>query len=241
MCRQVTSRKTENPFSQTTKALPEGSTPPSAGAEIERGAHPHRLGSIRQPEAQVENGVTQIEHGAATGFVAPGSPAQLGPAGTEDVPAAPDALNLAQFSALHEAADDLDVGAIAMVQGHHEYPLLLLGGAEYLLHFGRGQREGTLDEHVQIGRQRREDVGFVQVIGSADGDRVELLVLQQLFDVAEGIRHLEAIGQRPGLGHVGVADGHYLDALELPQHGQVGDLGDRSGADDADSDGISHS
>jgi hypothetical protein len=156
------------------------------------------------------------------------------------VPAAANALDLPELSALDEAADDLHVGAVPVVERHHQDPLLLFGCTEDLLHFGGVQGEGTLDEDMQVRRERRHHMGFMQVIGRADGDRIELFVLQQLLDVAEGIRHLEAIGQGPGLRHVGVADGHHFDALELPQHGQVRDLGNRSGADDADSDGISH-
>src|SRR4029453_6666473 len=97
---------------------------PIAG-DIQRGTHPQRLGPVREPQAQIENRVTQVEHGAASGLVAPSAPSELGPAGTEDMPAAANALDLPELSALDEAADDLHVGAVPVVERDHQDPLLL--------------------------------------------------------------------------------------------------------------------
>jgi hypothetical protein len=95
------------PFSHTTNALPDCSTDRS-----------FPIGS--------RLALTRVGHGAATRLVAPLAPAQVGPTRAEDVPAAPDTLDVAQLSALYEAAHDLNVGTIAVIHTHQDHAIVLL-------------------------------------------------------------------------------------------------------------------
>ena len=47
------------------------------------------------------------------------APAELGPAGPEDVPAAANALNRSQLAALNKASNNLDVRPVPMVHSNH--------------------------------------------------------------------------------------------------------------------------
>ena len=159
-----------------------------------------------EPEPEIEDREAQVEHGAAAGLIAPLAPAELVAARPEDVPAAAHALDPAQLAALHEAADDLHVRPVAVVHAHHHHAVALLRRAHDALHAGGRHRERLLDQDVQVGRQRGQDVRLVQMVGRADHDRVERLVAQQVLDVVERVLDAEPVGERAGLGQVGVAD-----------------------------------
>ena len=134
----------------------------------------------------------------------------------------------AQLAALDEAADDLYVGPVAVIHPDHHDPVALLRGPDDAGGARGGHRQRLLHQHVEVGGERREDVRLVQVIGRADHDGVERLEAQQVLDVVERVLDREPVGQRAGLRQIGVADGLHLDGLELLEHRQVGDLGDRA-------------
>ena len=210
-------------------ALFHGPVPPRS---VECGAHPHRRGRAAQPQTQVENRETEVEHGTPARLIPALPPSELVAARAEHVPAPPDAFDPAQLAALDEAANDLDVRPVAAAHADHHDPVALLGGPQDPLGAGRGHRERFLDQDVEVGRERGEDVRLVEVVGRADHDRVERLVAQHVLDVVERVLDAEAVRQRPGLGQIGVADGLHLDRLELLEHGEVRDLGNGPAADD---------
>ena len=72
--------------------------------------------------------------------------------------------------------------------------------AEDSLHAGRRHGERLLHQDVQIGRERRLNMGLVEMGRRADDDSIERRIAQQLLDVVEGVFHPEALGQSPGLG-----------------------------------------
>ncbi len=208
--------------------------------QVEAGRDADRSRAVGQPEGEVEHGIAEVEHGAAAGLLAAEPPAELGPARPEGVPAAADAGDAAQLPALDEAPHDLDVGPVAVGGGRHEHAIPLLRGLDDLERGGGGGRQRSLDHDVEAGRERGDRVGFVEVVRGADQDRVDLAEAEHLFDVVDRDRDLVAIGQRPRLGQVVVADHGDLDTLELAQDRQVGHLGDRSGTDDSDAHWIRH-
>ena len=111
-----------------------------------------------------------------------------------------------ELAPLHEAADDLHVGPVAVVHAHHHHTVALLHRAHDTLGARGRHRQRLLHQHVDPGRQRRENVRLVQVRGGADHHRVQRLEAQQILDVVEGVLDAEAIGEGAGLGQVGVAD-----------------------------------
>ena len=154
------------------------------------------------------------------------------------MPATPDAFDAPQLAALDEAADDLHVGPVAMVHPDHHDAVALLRGTDDPLRRGGVHRERLLDQDVEIGRERGEDVGLVEVIGRADDDRVERLEPEQVLDVVERVLDPEPVGEGAGLGKVGVADGLDLDRLQLLEHRQVRHLGDGPATDDPDTESL---
>ena len=102
------------------------------------------------------------------------------------------------------------------------------------------ERKRLFDEDMQAGREGREQMHFVEMVRGADEDGVEFLVPQQLLDVVVHVVHAVPVGKRPRLRQIGVAQRGDLDSLGFAQHGEVSDLEDRTGADDAESECISH-
>ena len=82
-----------------------------------------------------------------------------------------------------------------MIHPDHHHAAFLLRGADDPLRTGRRERQRLLDQHVQVGAQRREDVAFVEVVRCADDDRVEFRGTEHFLDVVVGVRGLEPVGQ----------------------------------------------
>lgn len=72
--------------------------------------------------------------------------------------------------------------------------------------------------------------------GRGDDDRVQLVELEKILDVGEDVRDREAIGKRPRLRPIVIAQRDQLRAAHLREDRDVGDLGDAADAHDADSD-----
>ena len=150
------------------------------------------------------------------------------------MPAAADALDTAELATLHEAANDLHVRPVAVVHAYHHDPVALLRRANDALHGGGDHREGLFDQDMEIGRQRGENVRFVQMIGRADDDGVERLEPQHVLNVVERVLDAEAIGERAGLRKIGVTDCPDFDGLHLLEYRQVRNLSDCPTAHDPD-------
>jgi hypothetical protein len=73
----------------------------------------------------------------------------------------------------------------------------------------------------------------VEVVRRRDDHRVEVLLLEQILDVREDVRHPVALGDRARLLAVVVAERRDLHAAHLRQDGQVGGLWNRADADQA--------
>ena len=127
-----------------------------------------------------------------------------------------------------------------MIHADHQVFTPLLGLVENPLRPLGGEGERPLNQHVHTGRQRGEDVRLMQVIRGTNRDGIELLVLQELLDVAECVADPETGAECAGLGEVGVADGDDLHALQLSEDGEMGHLGDRPGANDAQLECVGH-
>jgi len=82
--------------------------------------------------------------------------------------------------------------------GHYD-TLALVGRSCDTLRTGRGQREGLLDQDVEVSRQRRENVRFMEVIGGGDQDGVELFVRQEILEIVVDARNPAALRQRARL------------------------------------------
>src|ERR1051325_1398258 len=104
----------------------------------------------------------------------------------------------------------------------------------------QGERERALAQHMHARRERRDDMDLVQVVGRADRHRVRAGVLEHLFDVVERLLDFEPRGEGLRLAEIVVADRRHLDAGEPPQRRQMGDLRDRSRANDGDADRVAH-
>src|ERR671922_681802 len=127
-----------------------------------------------------------------------------------------------------------------MVHADHHPLAVFLARLEHALDASHGEGERALAQHVHAGRERRDDVDLVEVVGRADRDGVRAGVLQHLFDVVERLLDFEAGGKGLRLAQVIVADRRHLDAGQPAQRRQVGDLRDRSGSDDRDADRVAH-
>ncbi len=95
----------------------------------------------------------------------------------------------------------------------------------------RSHRHRPLHQYVQLARQRGKNVRLVQVIGRADQQCIELLVVHQLGDVGVRGRDVEAIGEGARLGQVVVADPDHLDVLGALERRQMTHLRDRARTD----------
>ena len=118
---------------------------------------------------------------------------------------------LAELAALDEAADDLHVGTVAVVHADHDDPLALLRGPEDPLRARGRHGQRLLHEHVQVGRERGQNVRLVQVVGRADESRVEAIRPEQVLDVVDRVPHAEPVGERARFREIGVADSQHLD------------------------------
>ena len=72
---------------------------------------------------------------------------------------------------------------------------------------------------------------LVQVVRRRDHHRVQLVAVQQLLDVGEDVGDVEAVGERPRLGAIVVAQRDEAHPLRARDRGEVRQLGDRPGAD----------
>ena len=169
-------------------------------AAMETGADPNRLWIARQPEAQIEDRLTEVEHRTAARFIAPLTPAELGATGAEDVPAAADALQPAKFATLNEAAHDLHVGPITMIHADHQVFTPLLGLLENPLRPLGGEGERPLNQHVHTGRQRGSNLlnhdEFARRFTPSEW-RLALLYRQAQYEV-DAIRAATRAGQPLG-------------------------------------------
>jgi hypothetical protein len=77
----------------------------------------------------------------------------------------------------------------------------------------------------------------VEVIGRADGDRVDLVQAQESFVVGNGPGNAEVLRDEARLLGVVVADRHDLDIPPALQGGKVVYLGDEPHPDDAEAEG----
>ena len=111
------------------------------------------------------------------------------------------------------------------------------GGRENPLDTARRQRQWPLAQHVDFGFQGAKNVGLVQVVRRGDHYRVHLIQLQQILDVGEHVGDLQPLCDRAGLGAVVVAERNELRSLDLGEHRQVRELGNRSRPDEAEADG----
>src|SRR6267378_3348176 len=230
--RQLTSTVSDTPFSHTISADPMSSTASLPGlvkcAEM-------RLG-VGQPASHIPRSMS----GRPRSSTAPPPPPQHLPARLKRVPAAPHRLQCPEVTAGEKPAHRLHVGAEAMVHAHHHPLAVLVARREGTLDAGKRQRERPLAQHVDAGRERRRDVDLVQMIGCADDDDVDIGVAEDLFDVVVGVLNLEAGGEGLCFADIIVADRHYLDAGEPPEHRQMRDLRDRASAKHADPNGLVH-
>jgi hypothetical protein len=78
----------------------------------------------------------------------------------------------------------------------------------------------------------------MEVIRCGDDDGIDLIELEQILEVSEHVGDLQPLGDRARLGTVVVTERDELGAFELRQHGEVRELCDRTGAHEADADGI---
>ncbi len=154
------------------------------------------------------------------------------------MPASADALDPAELAALHEAANDLHVRPVPVVHAYHHDAVAFLRRADDALDGGGVHRERLFDQHMEIGRQRGENVRFVKMVGRADDDGIERLEAQHVLDVVERILDAEAIGEGAGLRKIGVTDRLDVDRLEFLEDREVGDLGDGAAPDDADTEAL---
>ena len=144
------------------------------------------------------------------------------------MPPRPDAVELAELPALHEGANRLRVGTVAMIHPDHHDLAATVGRPHDFLGALAGEGHRLLDHHVQSGREPGLDMGLVEVVRRADQERIEALVSDQVLDVVVDAGDPEAAGERPRLGNVGVAEGRDLDRPEFLENRQVRDLEHRA-------------
>ena len=191
-----------------------------------------RLREVGEPQGQVDEREALVEEGPPARLGAAVPPALRSVA--ELVRPGAHAGHLPELAVAEESVERLHVAAEPVVVGDVDLEVGAVRGGDDPLHAARGERERALAEHVHLGREGAQHVRLVQVVGRRDHHRVQLVELEQLLDVREGVGDAEAVRERPRLGAVVVAQRDELRAPHLGEHGQVRELRDGAGADDAE-------
>ena len=117
-----------------------------------------------------------------------------------------------------------------MIVAHNDHSSRLFCRCKDSLDTLRGKRERSLAENVNLGAECTQNVRLVEVIGRRNHNRIDPILLEQLFHVRVDIGHTEPLRQRAGLYTVVVADGDQRRSLDLREERKMRQLGDRSGA-----------
>src|SRR5437764_13885767 len=72
-------------------------------------------------------------------------------------------------------------------------------------------------------------------------DRVEIVELEQVFDVGECVPNAKPVGERARLRPIVIADGRELGTPHLRDHGKMGKLRDGARPNDSNSNPLLHS
>ncbi len=175
---------------------------------------PHRIGKIGKPEGKVEQRISVLKESSAASFGLVVAPSLYRP---ELVLPRSHAQNAAELGPVQKSRELLYVAAEAMVVSDDHFSVGRSGRCKNPFHSARCQRQWPLAQHVNALLQRTQYVGFVQVVRGRDDYRIEFVGIEQLVDISKDVGDPEALGERPCLGPVVVADRNKLRATETRQ------------------------
>ena len=199
--------------------------------------HPSHDGKAHRPHAQIQGRDAQVHQGAAPGRRAVESPGDARGGRGPREPAHADGVEVAKVVAGDEVPEGDDLRTEAMRHAHGEDAIRRLGGLHHALRTLGRRRQRPLHQHVLARIQGLHGHLLVKVVGRADDHGVDLLQLQQVLSVQdEG--HGVATGEGLGLVEIPIAEGGDLYVLAFDEDGEVHDLTDGAGTDDADADRI---
>ena len=127
-----------------------------------------------------------------------------------------------------------------MIGADHDQAVVALCCLHQLVCPGDGERQRPLHEDMQLGTESSQHMRLMEMTRRADQQGVELAEFNQLLDVLVGIRNGEAVGQRPRLGEIIVADPDHLDLLQALQGREVPHLGGGACPDDSQPHSLRH-
>src|SRR5690606_6371802 len=117
----------------------------------ERRRHSLDPGKSRQPEREIQQRTAEIEHCTAARLIALLAPTERSATRSGQEPPGANRFEIAELATLHERADHLHVGTIAVRQSRHYHPVLLLPRLDDTLQPRRGHGDRALDLRVQSG------------------------------------------------------------------------------------------
>ena len=143
-----------------------------------------------------------------------------------------DGRDLPELRVANELIECLHVGAEPMIVPHHQPAIGLVRRREAPFDATGGERQRPLAQHMQLGPQRRQHVGLVQVIRGGDDHGIEFIALEEFLEVGEHVGHAKPIGDRSRFGRVVIAQRHQLGTAQLGQNRDVRQLGNGTRAND---------
>jgi hypothetical protein len=207
-------------------------------AAIHVGRNTDGFREVIEPEREVEQREPGLEEDPAASLCTTMAPS-LG-AATQLVGSRAHAKEPSELPTAKEGIQRLHVAPEAMIVCDSDLPVRTGRRGEDALDTARSERERSLAHHVHLCRERAEHVRLMQVVGRRDDHGVEVVGLEQVLDVREGVGDPESLGEGARLGSIVVAQRNHLGAAHLRKHGQVCELCDRSRADHADPDPVAH-